>query len=131
MIKAFDIAASGMAAQRLRMDIISSNIANSNTIQTDDGGPYKRRSVIFKSVSFGSHLSKVRVSDIVRDDDPPKLKYEPDNPLADKNGYVKYPDINPIVEMTDMIEAMRAYQANASVMDAAKGIVKDTVSILA
>ena len=130
MIKAFEIAASGLSAERLRMDIISSNIANSNTIKTEDGGPYRKRSVVFEAVPFKNYLSKVKVADVIRDDNPPKLKYEPNNPLADKNGYVKYPDINPIIEMTDLIEAMRAYQANSSVIDAAKSIVKDTLSVL-
>ncbi|GMT43262.1 MAG: flagellar basal-body rod protein FlgC [bacterium] len=130
MIKAFEIAASGLSAERLRMDIISSNIANSNTVKTEDGGPYRKRSVVFEAVPFKNYLSKVKVADVIRDDNPPKLKYEPNNPLADKNGYVKYPDINPIIEMTDLIEAMRAYQANSSVIDAAKSIVKDTLSVL-
>ncbi len=130
MIKAFEIAASGLTAERLRMDIISSNIANSNTVKTEDGGPYRKRSVVFEAVPFKNYLSKVKVADVIRDDNPPKLRYEPNNPLADKNGYVKYPDINPIIEMTDMIEAMRAYQANSSVIDAAKSIVKDTLSVL-
>jgi len=130
MIKAFEIAASGLTAERLRMDIISSNIANSNTVKTEDGGPYRKRSVVFEAVPFKNYLSKVKIADVIRDDNPPKLRYEPNNPLADKNGYVKYPDINPIIEMTDMIEAMRAYQANSSVIDAAKSIVKDTLSVL-
>ncbi len=130
MIKAFEIAASGLTAERLRMDIISSNIANSNTVKTEDGGPYRKRSVVFEAVPFKNYLSKVKVAYVIRDDNPPKLRYEPNNPLADKNGYVKYPDINPIIEMTDMIEAMRAYQANSSVIDAAKSIVKDTLSVL-
>ncbi len=130
MIKAFDIAASGLSAERFRIDIISSNIANSNTIKTPGGGPYRKRSVIFEAVPFQNYLSKVKVADVVRDDGPPRLKYEPSNPLSDKNGYVHYPNISPIVEMTDIVEAMRAYQANASVIDAAKSIGKDTLSIL-
>ncbi len=129
-MKAFDIAASGLSAERFRIDIISSNIANSDTIKTAEGGPYKKRSVIFQAVPFQNYLSKVKVEDVVRDDSPPKLKYDPSNPLSDKNGYVHYPNISPIVEMTDMVEAMRAYQANASVIDAAKSIAKNTLAIL-
>ncbi len=129
-MKAFDIAASGLSAERFRIDVISSNIANSDTIKTAEGGPYKKRSVIFQAVPFQNYLSKVKVEDVVRDDSPPKLKYDPSNPLSDKNGYVHYPNISPIVEMTDMVEAMRAYQANASVIDAAKSIVKNTLAIL-
>ncbi len=129
-MKAFDIAASGLSAERFRIDIISSNIANSDTIKTAEGGPYKKRSVIFQAVPFQNYLSKVKVEDVVRDDSPPKLKYDPSNPLSDKNGYVHYPNISPIIEMTDMVEAMRAYQANASVIDAAKSIAKNTLAIL-
>ena len=128
-----NIAASGMNAQRLRMNVISANIANADTVKTKEGGPYKRRDVIFateNTENFSSILKKVKVADIVRDDTPPKLKYDPSNPLANKAGYVAYPNINPVVEMTNLIDAMRSYQANISALDAAKQMASGAISIL-
>jgi len=128
-----NIAASGMNAQRLRMNVISANIANADTVKTKEGGPYKRRDVIFateNTENFSSILKKVKVADIVRDDTPPKLKYDPFNPLANKAGYVAYPNINPVVEMTNLIDAMRSYQANISALDAAKQMASGAISIL-
>lgn len=128
-----NIAASGMDAQRLRMNVISSNIANADTVKTEEGGPYKRRDVIFateNTENFSSILKKVKVADIIRDDTPPKLKYDPHNPLANKAGYVAYPNINPVIEMTNLIDAMRSYQANISVLDAAKQMASGAIGIL-
>jgi len=128
-----NIAASGMSAQRLRMNIISANIANADSVKTPEGGPYKRRDVVFEAVGYGKFsniLKEVKVADVVRDDTPPKLVYDPDNPLANKNGYVAYPNINPVVEMTNLIDAMRTYQANVSVVDAAKQMIQAALSVL-
>lgn len=128
-----NIAASGMSAQRLRMNIISSNIANADSVKTPEGGPYKRRDVIFEAKSYGKFsdvLKEVEVADVVRDDTPPKLVYDPNNPLANKKGYVAYPNINPVVEMTNLIDAMRTYQANASVIDSAKQTVQAALGVL-
>ncbi len=128
-----NIASSGMSAQRLRINIISANIANADSVKTPEGGPYKRRDVIFEAVGYGKFsniLKEVRVADVVRDDTPPKLVYDPNNPLADKNGYVAYPNINPVVEMTNLIDAMRTYQANASVVDAAKQTIQAALGVL-
>ena len=128
-----NIASSGMSAQRLRINIISANIANADSVKTPEGGPYKRRDVIFEAVGYGKFsniLKEVRVADVVRDDTPPKLVYDPNNPLSDKNGYVAYPNINPVVEMTNLIDAMRTYQANASVVDAAKQTIQAALGVL-
>ncbi|WP_025270278.1 flagellar basal body rod protein FlgC [Hippea sp. KM1] len=128
-----NIASSGMSAQRLRMNIISSNIANADTVETQEGGPYKRRDVIFEAVGyskFSDVLKTVEVKDVVRDDSPPKLVYDPSNPLANKDGYVAYPNINPVVEMTNLIDAMRTYQANASVIDSAKQMIQAALGVL-
>ncbi len=128
-----NIASSGMSAQRLRMNIIAANIANADSVKTPEGGPYKRRDVIFEAVGYGkfpSILKEVKVADVVRDDTPPKLVYDPSNPLANKNGYVAYPNINPVVEMTNLIDAMRTYQANASVVDAAKQTIQAALGVL-
>ena len=128
-----NIASSGMNAQRLRMNIISANIANADSVKTKEGGPYKRRDVIFEAAGyskFSNILKKVKVADIVRDDEPPKMIYDPSNPMADKKGYVAYPNINPVVEMTNLIDAMRTYQANISVMDSAKQMAQAALSVL-
>ncbi len=133
LFDSMNIASSGMSAQRLRLNIISANIANADTVRTPEGGPYKRRDVIFEATpydDFGNVLKKVRVADIVRDDTPPKLVYDPSNPLANKDGYVAYPNINPVVEMTNMIDAMRTYQANASVIDSAKQMIQAALGVL-
>ncbi len=132
-IDSINIASSGMSAQRLRMNIISANIANADSVKTREGGPYKRRDVIFKSqdyTKFPDILKEVEVADIVRDDTPPKLIYDPSNPLANKKGYVAYPNINPVIEMTNLIDAMRTYQANVSAMDSAKQMVQASLNVL-
>ncbi len=128
-----EIAASGMYAQRFRINVISSNIANADTVQTPEGGPYKKREVIFETKSFKgfpSCLKGVQIADIVRDDSPPKLKYDPSNPLANAQGYVAYPNINPVVQMTDLIDAIRTYQANMSVIRAAKQMAQGVIGLL-
>ncbi len=128
-----NIASSGMNAQRLRMNIISANIANADSVKTKEGGPYKRRDVIFEArgySKFSNILKKVKVADVVRDDTPPKMVYDPSNPMANKDGYVAYPNINPVVEMTNLIDAMRTYQANVSVMDSAKQMAQAALGVL-
>ncbi len=128
-----EIASSGMRAQRLRMNIISANIANADSVKTKEGGYYKRRDVVFKAEDyskFSDILKQVSVDNVVRDDTPPKLVYDPHNPLANKDGYVAYPNINPVVEMTNLIDAMRTYQANTSVVDSAKQMAQAALSVL-
>ena len=157
----FDISGYGLSAQRFRINIISENIANANTTRTPEGGPYRRKEVIFKAVPFNEVLNNeieenarfhkyenpldenglddevakppietVVVDKVVRDDSKPILKYDPTNPDADKNGYVAYPNINPVVEMTDLIEATRAYQANVAAFQSAKSMAESAISIL-
>ena len=121
---AMDISASGMTAQRLRTDIISQNIANVNTTRDENGQPYKRRTVVFEekpSNSFNDYLSVasssigngVKVSAIVEDNTTPMtMVYDPSHPDADEEGYVYYPNVNTVTEMTNMIDASRAYEAN-------------------
>ena len=136
------ISGSGMAAQRMRMNTISSNIANINTTQTPEGGPYRRKDVVFESMpdakSFGeivsptaanSNFQRVQVSDIVSDRKAPLLKYEPDRPDANSEGYVAYPNINLMEEMTNMIQATRSYEANVSAMQATKDLALSSLEI--
>ncbi len=136
------ISGSGMAAQRMRMNTISSNIANINTTQTPEGGPYRRKDVVFESMpdakSFGeivsptaanSNFQRVQVSDVVSDRKAPLLKYEPDHPDANSEGYVAYPNINLMEEMTNMIQATRSYEANVSAMQATKDLALSSLEI--
>src|SRR5437868_3014307 len=124
------ISASGLAAQRMRMNTISSNIANINTTRTPEGGPYRRKDVVFESMpdarNFGDmiktppndNFQRVQVTDIVPDQKAPLLKYEPDHPDANAEGYVAYPNINLMEEMANMIQATRSYEANVSAIQA-------------
>ena len=126
------VSSSGMTAQRRRMNAISSNIANINTTRTPEGGPYRRKSVQLEAMpdakSFADmmltnpqkHVNRVQVTDVVSDRSAPLLKYEPDHPEADENGYVAYPNINLMIEMADMIQANRIYDANVSSLNATK-----------
>lgn len=136
------ISGSGMAAQRMRMNTISSNIANVNTTQTPEGGPYRRKDVVFEAMpdakTFGdvvsarepnSHFQRVQVTDIRSDTKAPIVKYEPDHPDANADGYVAYPNINLMEEMTNMIQASRAYEANVSSMQATKDMAMSALEI--
>jgi flagellar basal-body rod protein FlgC len=135
------VSSSGMAAQRTRMNTISSNIANINTTRTPEGGPYRRKDVIFEAMpeakSFGEILTtqpqkdvaRVQVTDVLVDRKAPILKYEPDHPDADENGYVAYPNINLMEEMANMIMASRAYEANVSAMNATKDMAMTSLEL--
>lgn len=135
------VSASGMAAQRMRMNTISSNIANINTTRTPEGGPYRRKDVVLEAMpeakSFGEVLmsqpqrdiARVQVTDVNVDRKAPLLKYEPDHPDADENGYVAYPNINLMEEMANMIQATRAYEANVSAMQATKDMAMTSLEI--
>lgn len=130
--KSMNISSSGLTAQRMRMNTISSNIANINTTRTPEGGPYRRKDVVFEAIpeakSFGEilmsqpdrNLQRVQVTDVAVDRSAPLLKYEPDHPDANEQGYVAYPNINLMEEMANMIQATRAYEANISTMQATK-----------
>lgn len=136
------ISGSGMAAQRMRLNTISSNIANINTTQTPEGGPYRRKDVVFESMpdarNFGEIITstdpkgafqRVQVTDVVSDRKAPLMKYEPDHPDANPEGYVAYPNINLMEEMTNMIQATRAYEANVSALQASKDMALSSLEI--
>lgn len=135
------VSSSGLTAQRLRMNTISSNIANINTTRTAEGGPYRRKDVVFESMpeqrSFGEVLTamperqvqRVQVTDIHVDRGAPLLKYEPNHPDANEEGYVAYPNINLMEEMTNMIQATRSYEANVSAMTATKDMANAALEI--
>ncbi len=138
-LTSFNISANGMSAERLRINVIASNIANVNTTRTPQGGPYRRKDVIFEAVPVDNqessfekqlNLETVKVRDIVEDSRPPILKYDPSNPDADKNGYVKMPNINIMEEMVNLINASRSYEANVQVMRSAKNMMMRTIDLL-
>ena len=136
LFTSFDINASGLTAERYRMDIISQNIANANTTRTEDGTPYRRKVVTFAEKESQTPFSRVlneardnysgkgvRVSSVEEDTwTEMKMVYDPAHPDADENGYVLYPNVNIVTEMTNMIDASRAYEANATAFSASKAI---------
>lgn len=137
-----DTSASGLTAQQLRLDIISQNIANASTTRTEDGGPYKRKSVLFEQVqndanSFSSILKKkkqsgnngVRVSQIVEDETQGTLVYDPTNPDANEAGYVEMSNVNVIDEMVNMISASRSYEANVNAFNSTKTMFTKALEI--
>jgi flagellar basal-body rod protein FlgC len=135
------VSSSGMTAQRMRMNTISSNIANINTTRTPEGGPYRRKDVVFESMpevrNFGEILTsqpdrnvqRVQVTDVAVDMKAPLLKYEPNHPDANQEGYVAYPNINLMEEMANMIQATRSYEANVSAMQASKDMANSGLEI--
>lgn len=132
IFNAFNINASGLTAERLRSDIISQNLANVNTTRTSDGGPYVRKTVVFTekpNTSFDQVLmttqgavgSGVKVTKIVEDTSTPMREvYDPAHPDSDENGYVTYPNVNSVTEMTNLIDSSRAYEANVTAFSASK-----------
>ncbi|MBK8201928.1 MAG: flagellar basal body rod protein FlgC [Bdellovibrionales bacterium] len=139
--KSMNVSASGLTAQRMRMNTISSNIANINTTKTPEGGPYRRKDVVFESMpetrNFGEivtslpdrNIQRVQVTDVTVDRKAPVLKYEPDHPDANDQGYVAYPNINLMEEMANMIQATRSYEANVSAMQASKDMAISALEI--
>ncbi|MCR4806229.1 MAG: flagellar basal body rod protein FlgC [Lachnospiraceae bacterium] len=144
IFKSFGVNASGMTAERYRMDIISQNVANANTTRTADGTPYKRKVVTFKEktldpTSFGTIFRKTRGMNVgdgvkvdgVYDDNVSEMKrvYDPSHPDADEDGYVWYPNVDIVAEMTNMIDSTRAYEANATAFTASKSMAMKGLNI--
>lgn len=124
-----DVAATGLSAQRIRMNVLSSNMANANTTRTEDGGPYRKKNVIFKQVLTGEHLGGVKVDKIYEDTKPPRLQYDPTHPDANEEGYVAMPNISPVEEMVNLLEAARAYESNLSILQSAKELADSALEI--
>ncbi|SCG83457.1 Flagellar basal-body rod protein flgC [Proteiniborus sp. DW1] len=142
IFKSIDISATGMTAERTRMEIIAKNIANANVTRTSSGTPYRRQKVVFKqneTSPFSVYLSKysnklhnakgVKVSEIIEDQTPFKQIYEPGHPDADDNGYVQMPNVDITTEMVDMISATRAYEANMSAINSSKNMALKALEI--
>jgi len=141
----YNVATSGMSAQRERINIVSSNIANAQTTHSKDGGPYKKQNVVFEEVLLESAkkldkdgvekidplaLKGVGVKEIIESKEEPIMKYEPTHPDANENGYVAYPNINPVIEMVDLIEAQRSYEANVAAFKTQKNMDTQTLDII-
>jgi flagellar basal-body rod protein FlgC len=143
------ISASGLSAERTRAEVVAGNMANAESTRTAEGGPYRRKEVVFESQasasfrmlltsaggagtsgSMGDAAGGVTVRAIVADTAAPVMRYEPSHPDADANGFVAYPNINPVLEMTDLMGAARAYQMNASAVQAAKQMIQQSIDLL-
>ncbi len=148
LFQAMQISASGLAAQRVRMNVIASNLANINTTKTDDGGPYRRKDVFFRPTqvqelgegnfakgraTFGKALDRelrgVEISRVVEDQKDPRLVYNPTHPDADDRGYVAMPNINLITEIVTMMNAQRSYEANVTAINATKAMINKSLTI--
>jgi flagellar basal-body rod protein FlgC len=130
LISTLRASASGLSAERLRMDLIADNLANANTTRTPDGQPYRRKVAIFEPITPTPRTpGGVRVAQIAQDPSPPRMVYDPSHPDADPNGYVTYPNVDIVHEMVDMITASRAYEANIQAFNAAKGMFLRTLDI--
>lgn len=138
----FRITASALTSQRLRMDVTANNVANAETTRTEEGGPYQRQQVVFEAQQDGSHFiptrfsannSKpgrgVQVTEILTDDSPGNRVYDPDHPDADEEGFVTYPNVNVVTEMTDMLSATRSYEANVTVFNSLKNMALRALDI--
>lgn len=135
---AMEVSASGLSAERTRMNIAASNLANAQTTQTAAGGPYQRRDVELTAVDvpnvpagepFAQAVKGVAVSGIRQDPNPPRLEYDPGHPQANAQGYVAYPNVNPVEEMVDMITASRAYEAGITSMTTAVNMAERALGI--
>ena len=147
MFDALNVSATGLTAERLRMDVTAENLANAQTTRGADGQPYRRKEVVLAEVQsggFGSQLAKaigagsgsgsqpggVEVAGITQDQTPGKLVYDPGHPDADAKGYVRMPNVDTVAEMVDLISASRAYEANVTAMNSAKQMFSKTLDLL-
>jgi flagellar basal-body rod protein FlgC len=137
LITALDVNAMGLTAQRKRVEVASSNLANSQTTRTEEGGPYRRKDVVFQTSGFqqtlGAAMNKgvegVEVSDVVDDPRPFETRFEPGHPDADAQGYVAYPNVNATEEMANLVEGSRSYEANLAAIAIVKAMITRTLDI--
>lgn len=141
VFKAFRISASGLTAERLRMDTIANNLANANTTRSLDGGPYRRQVPVFaplldrslsgrvSSLEKGVQGQGVQVLGVISDPAPPRLVYDPQHPDANGDGYVEMPNVHVVKEMVDLITATRAYEANVEALNAARSMAQKALEI--
>jgi len=140
LFSAMDVSASALTAQRRRLELLVTNLANAQTTQTPEGGPYRRKDVVFESESAepfwkvlaevdDGDLEGVRVKEVVTDERPPVLVYEPGHPDADPQGYVAYPNVNPMEEMANFMAAKRSYEANIRAFESIRELVRRSLEI--
>jgi flagellar basal-body rod protein FlgC len=141
VFSAMEIISSGLAAQRTRLNLTASNLANAQTTRTEEGGPYRRKDAVFTTEPIhlrfeellndrlAREANTVRTTDIVEDTSPPRMVHDPGHPDADVNGFVAYPNISAIEEMVNMIMASRAYEAGVTAMQSVQGIGRAALSI--
>ncbi len=133
LFQTLEISSSALTAERFRAEVAAANLANVETTRTAGGGPYQRQQVVFRAQMLDSDESaagSVQVAEVIPDPTPPLRRYEPGHPDADKEGYVSYPAINPVTEMADLMGATRAYQLNASAINAAKQMLTQALDLL-
>jgi flagellar basal-body rod protein FlgC len=141
LFSALQVSASGMAAQRTRAEMLVENMANADTTRTPEGGPYRRKDVVFTSAvqasPFGAVFQResesaqgVSIASVVQDNGPPELRYLPGHPDADSTGYVAFPRMNPAEEMVDLLNASRSYEGNVAAMTAVKDMITNSIAIM-
>ncbi|MDP3843954.1 MAG: flagellar basal body rod protein FlgC [Oxalobacteraceae bacterium] len=126
----FNVAGSAMSAQAQRLNVVSSNLANVDSTTSSTGQVYKAKQVVFSATPVGNlESSGVKVQQIVEDNSPPRLVFDPKHPMADEKGYVAMPNVNAVDEMVNMLSASRSYQTNVETMNAAKTLLLKTLTI--
>jgi flagellar basal-body rod protein FlgC len=126
----FNISGSGMTAQAQRLNVVASNLANAESTTGPDGQPYHAKQVVFSTASFDGQTGQgVKVEAVVEDNSPLKAVYDPKHPMANAQGYVMMPNVNPVEEMVNMISASRSYQNNVDVMNTSKALLLKTLTI--
>jgi flagellar basal-body rod protein FlgC len=136
-LNALEISATGLTAQRLRLNVVAENLANAETTRTTDGGPYRRKLVVFgaepagdfTSALQGVQASTVKVLSVEESPEAPRMVLQPSHPDANADGYVMLPNINPVLEMVDLLAATRAYEANVTAVQAAKSMANKALEI--
>ncbi|MEM9193878.1 MAG: flagellar basal body rod protein FlgC [Myxococcota bacterium] len=138
---AMEIAASGLTAQRTRMNVLSSNLANARTTQTEEGGPYRRRDPVFRAVPVATRFEEmvrdpaaqdafmVTVPEIREDEEPPQQVFDPNHPDANEDGFVELPNVNVVEEMVNLITASRAYESGVTVIQSLKTMARSAINI--
>ncbi|HEY8946549.1 MAG TPA: flagellar basal body rod protein FlgC [Polyangiaceae bacterium] len=138
VFSALEVSASGLSAERVRMNTIASNLANARTTRTEEGGPYRRIDPLFEAVPLDSFqavmdseagVSRVRVAQLVEDQRPGTMVYEPSHPDANAAGYVEYPNVNAVEEMVNMITASRAYEAGVTSIETVKQMARSAIDL--
>lgn len=132
LFRVFDIAGSAMTAQSMRLNTTASNLANAESATSSSGQPYRAKQVVFAATQMTQNAPQavgVRVSTISEDMSPPRMVYDPKNPLADDKGYIAMPNVNVVEEMTNMLSASRSYQTNADMMNTAKTLLQRTLQL--